>query len=335
MDGKPRGVARRVTKIGRLSNCNAISCNAVRPTLIIIIRGVPGHLEVAEIDTAHFMGNFPESIELHALHDTALSAKDLPLVGWTEILPQTKVGPNRRHYFQLENVEGKAYTHVRVTIHPDGGLKRVRLVGKGADKPVQGAAVTVSDGMSDANENKPVDGANNGIEVVEGSSSTDTATPSAIIIPVLTLTPEPFAPFGKVIQAYADHNAAPRGTKITSANQGTANKFHKLALLSDCYPSEAGATTGLSVFRCSPVPHNGVNGEWEVKILERHPFTTQAFIPMGIVGQDRDGVGDPGNGYLIVVAKNGPNDKPDLNTLRAFAASSAQGIMYNTAIWRE
>src|ERR1700692_5103389 len=102
----------------------------------VVCRGLPGYLEVAEIDTAHFMGNFPESIELHALHNTTLPTKDLPGEGWTEVLPQTKVGPHRRHYFQLENVAGKAYTHVKVTIHPDGGLKRVRLVGKRADKPV-------------------------------------------------------------------------------------------------------------------------------------------------------------------------------------------------------
>lgn len=231
------------------------------------------------------------------------------------------------------------YTHVKVTIHPDGGLKRVRLVGKRADKPVQGTAVTNNHGMSSVNDTKPIDEANNGAEAVKRLSSTDkvSVATSATTIPILPLTPEAFAPFGKVIQAYADHNAAPRGTKITSANQGTASKFHKLGLISSCYLSEAGATTGLSVFRCSPLSHNGVNGEWEVKVLERHPFTTQAFIPMGPAGsfgKNMDGLEDPGDGYLVVVAKNGLDDRPDRKTLRAFSASAAQGIMYDTAIWR-
>lgn len=29
------------------------------------------------------------------------------------------------------------------------------------------------------------------------------------------------------------------------------------------------------------------------------------------------------------------DDKPDLSTLRAFVASTAQGISYNAGIWRE
>jgi len=294
---------------------------------VIIKLGLPGHLEVAEIDTAHFMGNFPESVELHAVHST----EDLPSVGWTEILPRTKVGPHRRHYFQLENVEGKPYTHVKVTIYPDGGLKRVRLIGKRADQLARGTANHSA--TSVVNETNVVDGA---IEVQEGTSSTDrvSASSPATTIPILPLTPEAFAPFGKVIQAYANHNAAPRGTKITPANQGTASKFHKLALLDASYPSEAGATTGLSVYRSNPLPSSGEN-EWVVNVLERHPFTTQAFIPMGAAGESEDGLQHPGNSYLVVVAKNGPDSKPDLKTLRAFVATAAQGIMYNTAVWHQ
>ena len=31
------------------------------------VRGAPGNLEAAEIDTANFVGNYPESAELHAI----------------------------------------------------------------------------------------------------------------------------------------------------------------------------------------------------------------------------------------------------------------------------
>jgi len=258
------------------------------------------------------------------MHDS-----DPPGEGWTEVLPQTKVGPHRRHYFQLENVAGKAYTHVKVTIHPDGGLKRVRLVGKRADKPVRGIGV---------NETSGGNVINGAIEVPQGTVNKAPVSGSATTIPILPLTPEAFEPFGKVIQAYPDHNAAPRGTMVTTGNQGLAAKFHKLGLPNSSYTPEAGATEGLSVLTSSPLPGRGENGEWVVNMLERHPFTTQAFIPMGTpksVGQHENGLEDPVNGYLVVVAKDGPNDRPDLKTLRAFAANAGQGIMYNTSVWRK
>jgi len=290
------------------------------------------------------MGNYPESLELHAVHDTALPPGDIPDDHWTEILGRTKAGPHRRHFFQLENVAGKAYTHVRVTIYPDGGLKRIRIVGKRADQA--GAAVVDSSTAAVANKTNSENRAIGGPEPKNDTETpNDTTVPITIsfsgavtTIPILPLTPEAFAPFGQVIQAYADHNAAPRGTKITPANQGTASKFHKLALLDSSYPTEAGATAGLSVYRCSPSPNGAEKGEWEINVLERHPYTNQAFIPMGgagSYGKCGDGLEDYGDAYLVVVAKNGPNDKPDLKTLRAFAATAAQGIVYNTAVWHQ
>ena len=86
-------------------------------------------MEKTEIDTAHFKGNFPESCELHATNspDVIPSVEDS---NWTCILPRTKLGPHAQHYFDLENVQDKVYTHVRVTIYPDGGIKRVRILGK-------------------------------------------------------------------------------------------------------------------------------------------------------------------------------------------------------------
>jgi allantoicase len=153
-------------------------------------------------------------------------------------------------------------------------------------------------------------------------------------IPVLPLTPDAFEPFGQVIQAYAEKDAAPRSIRITPANEGTASKFHKLALLSSSYPPETKATTGLSVYRCQPVQNPATDGTWQITTLERHPFTNQAFIPMGCSMMADNGLENSGTSYLVVVAKNGVDDKPDPGTLRAFIASAAQGIMYDKAVWR-
>ncbi|KZP34222.1 Allantoicase [Athelia psychrophila] len=289
---------------------------------VIIKLGVPGLLDVAEIDTAHFMGNFPESVELHALHspEAILSEKDLSSEEWTLILPRTKTGPHRQHFFQLEHA-GQTWTHVRVTIYPDGGLKRVRLMGRraggtpalAADLEGAGAAETTSSTAAPPQAGKP-----------------------RRTVPIVPLTPEAFAPFGQVVQAYADDNAAPRGTRITPANQGTASKFHKLSLLSASYPADSKASAGLSVYRCAPLPGGR---EWRVGVLERHAFTNQAFVPMGGAAAGEAGGGDaladPGSAYLVVVAGTGADGKPDLQTLRAFKASAAQGIVYNTAVWHQ
>ncbi len=175
----------------------------------------------------------------------------------------------------------------------------------------------------------------------KSSNSSQQSQPlSAAVIPALTLTPEAFSPFGQVVQAYADINAvpSPRDTRITGANQGTAIKFHKLAPVKSSYPVDASATTGLSVYRCRPI-ELGDDGDWAVKLLERHPFTNQAFIPMGGMrsgsGPYNDGLEIPGTRYLIIVAKNGEDDKPDLKSMRGFVAYASQGIVYNTGIWRE
>jgi len=142
------------------------------------------------------------------------------------------------------------------------------------------------------------------------------------------LTPEAFAPFGQVIQSYADIASTPRSVKITPANFGTAIKYHKLSLLESSYPADAHATTGISVYRCQPVEvlKNSTKREVMLNALERHPFTNQAFLPMG---QDKYSL------YLVVVAKNGLDNRPDLGTLRAFAARGNQGIVYDTGVWHQ
>lgn len=291
-------------------------------------------LSYVEIDTAHFKGNFPESCEVHATYSDDVIPENLSADEWTPILHRTKLGPHRQHQFQLENVE-RPYTHIRVTIYPDGGIKRVRVFGRRAE-----GAIRVEDAQGEAQDAltlataaaaaRPVDAHPQPASETNGGRSAVGIT----TLPALALTAEAFAPFGQVVQAYADVNAvpSPRTTRITGANQGTAVKFHKLAPFESSYPPEANATTGLSVYRCKPIDVED-NGQWEVKLLERHPETKQAFVPMGEAA-GADALQAPGKRYLVIVALNGEDDKPDLKTMRAFVASAGQGIMYNTGVWR-
>ncbi|KAH9954136.1 allantoicase [Russula dissimulans] len=301
----------------------------------IVKLGSSGHLSHVVVDTANFKGNFPRYCEVHAINSDSVIpphslSYDPPSTcyppsekgaatteenGWTLVLPKVQLGPHREHYFQLESDGKGAFTHVRLTIIPDGGVKRLRVFG--SNIPTLGEAVTIHRlDHADASD------------LIVSNVMAEEGHLSLRKIPALPLTPEAFSSFGQVIQSYADIASAPRSVKITPANFGTAIKYHKLSLLESSYPSDADATTGISVYRCKPaeVLKNSTKREVMLNALERHPFTNQAFLPMG---QDKNSL------YLVVVAKNGQEDRPDLGTLRAFAARGNQGIVYNTGVWHQ
>ena len=52
--------------------------------------------------------------------------------GWTEVLAPQKSGPDVEIEYkgELKEVEGKRYTHAKVVIVPDGGVKRFRVFGR-------------------------------------------------------------------------------------------------------------------------------------------------------------------------------------------------------------
>ncbi|KAI7906547.1 ureidoglycolate hydrolase-domain-containing protein [Cokeromyces recurvatus] len=128
------------------------------------------------------------------------------------------------------------------------------------------------------------------------------------------LTSENYAPYGDVI-----HTAAAKF--ITRVNQGTAEKYHHVGLVTNKFPNGHGKMN-FCIFRCRPTTTTEL--PFNVKLLERHPYSSQAFIPM-TDGRIR--------GYLIIVALNGSDDRPDMSTLKAFMATSKQGINYREGIW--
>jgi ureidoglycolate lyase len=116
------------------------------------------------------------------------------------------------------------------------------------------------------------------------------------------LTAEAYSPFGGVIEA------DPAGA---AANQGTAKRRNRIV---DVATTRAIAPLNVCVFRCAPrrLPIS-------IALLEKHPCSTQAFIPMNATR------------YLVVVAQG--EDTPDLTTLSAFVATGRQGISYHPGIW--
>lgn len=46
---------------------------------------------------------------------------------WFPLLPDTRLQPDTRHYFDVDTTE--EVTHVRLDVFPDGGISRLRVVG--------------------------------------------------------------------------------------------------------------------------------------------------------------------------------------------------------------
>jgi len=96
----------------------------------IIALGQPGVIERAEIDTAHFKGNYPDRVSLEAaLFDSDGDASN-DSTAWKTLLPEAKLKMDQQHYFDEELTDIGPVSHVRVSIYPDGGISRVRLFGK-------------------------------------------------------------------------------------------------------------------------------------------------------------------------------------------------------------
>lgn len=123
------------------------------------------------------------------------------------------------------------------------------------------------------------------------------------------LSVDAYRAYGDVISARDD--IAPR-----SANMGTAKRFNSVAECLNLRPGKA--QPNLCVFHCSPQV-SAPQTTFTIKLLEKHPLSTQAFIPMQA---DR---------FLVVVCLG--EEKPDLSTLRAFLAVKSQGITYRPGVW--
>lgn len=87
-----------------------------------------GQIEKAIVDTCHFKGNYPDSCSIEGCNvsGTVLDAD----LRWKEILPIQKLNADFVHEFNSEIKVHEPITHIKLNIFPDGGISRLRLVGK-------------------------------------------------------------------------------------------------------------------------------------------------------------------------------------------------------------
>ncbi len=108
----------------------------------IVRLGVPGIIHGVVIDTAHFRGNYPPECSVEACRvDGYPSPTELLEADWTTVVPRSPTAGDTRNCFASvvsaasvspptsSAVASAVHTHVRLTVHPDGGVARLRVHG--------------------------------------------------------------------------------------------------------------------------------------------------------------------------------------------------------------
>ena len=111
------------------------------------------------------------------------------------------------------------------------------------------------------------------------------------------LNAEAFRPFGQVFEA-------PLQPGRKSFNEILEN-------------SRANACVDLSIVTISPLGKLPMR----VKTLERHPYTSQTFVPIRV------------SRYLVIVAPDKPDGAPDIDKVRCFLANGRQCVTYRRGLW--
>lgn len=100
----------------------------------ILALGCPGTIEEIRLDTAFFKGNYPDRFFLQgAFIDGDLSRIDGPnSETWPRLTDELKLEMDQEHIFRTEIKPHGRVNVVRLNIIPDGGVSRLRLIGKRA-----------------------------------------------------------------------------------------------------------------------------------------------------------------------------------------------------------
>ncbi|KAJ5271438.1 hypothetical protein N7505_007196 [Penicillium chrysogenum] len=159
--------------------------------------------------------------------------------------------------------------------------------------------------------------------------------------PTVTLTPVPLTP----------ENFAQFGTAVYSPISPLLDRY------TNACPSGQPSEARMTMFCCFPRnlrtvstgPQLSDREVFDVRILERHPFTNQTFIPVDLSAHSKVGDGEEEPLFLVVVAptlkgktataKNEAGetvtirDPPDLNNIKAFVARGGQAVTYGVGTW--
>lgn len=123
-----------------------------------------------------------------------------------------------------------------------------------------------------------------------------------------------------------------KSVSIDEANQGSAVKLIKVAPCTNDYskaPSGHLATTNWNIFRSSVIPEKWSKDEkgnsiYNLSVLEKHPYSTQTFVPMGRTSDE--------DVYIVNVAPD-KEGQPDYEKVESYIFKGNTAVTYNINTW--
>ena len=106
---------------------------------VVVRLGLPGIVTAVDVDTTSFTGNAPSSCRLEGA-----SAAGYPCpttLAWQELLPDTTLRPDGPNLLHVDS--SRRWTHLRLSITPDGGVGRLRVLGNALPDPALVTGLTV------------------------------------------------------------------------------------------------------------------------------------------------------------------------------------------------
>jgi allantoicase len=100
----------------------------------IVRLGCPGIVHGVIVDTAFFRGNYPPEVSVEAASAEGYpSPAEVAELDWQPLVPRTSIQGDAANRYQV--TDRRRWTHVRLSIYPDGGVARLRVHGEVVGDP--------------------------------------------------------------------------------------------------------------------------------------------------------------------------------------------------------
>jgi allantoicase len=100
----------------------------------IVRLGCPGLIRGVVVDTAHFRGNYPPEVSVEAVcADGYPSPAELADLRWHTLVAKSAASGDALNSYPV--TDRRRWTHVRLSIYPDGGVARFRVHGEVVPDP--------------------------------------------------------------------------------------------------------------------------------------------------------------------------------------------------------